>query len=266
MRLVFLVSLISLLGCAGGGSAPEPATPFSLADAEWIDLSHTYDKETIFWPTGRPFEHVETSWGETDGGYFYSSFDLIVSEHTGTHLDSPIHFAEGKRSVDQLAIDDLVGAAAVVDVTAKAAADADYLVSPDDVTAFEAAHGPLGEGDIVLFRTDWSTRWPDKKAYMGDDTPGRADNLHFPGIHPDTARLLVERKVKVIGIDTASIDNGPSTDFMTHRILFEAEIPALENLTSLARLPPRGAWLVAMPMKIGGGSGGPCRVAALLLP
>ena len=263
--LLFFASLLTGLACGGGPGAESPAAP-SLADYKWIDLSHAYDEQTIFWPTGRPFEHIETAWGETEGGYFYSSFDLVVSEHTGTHLDSPIHFAEGKRSVDQLAIEDLVGPAVVIDATAQAAADADYLVSPDDIMVFEAEHGALGEGDIVLFRTDWPTRWPDVKAYMGDDTPGRTDNLDFPGIHPDAARLLVERKVKAIGIDTASIDNGPSAEFMTHRILFEAEIPALENLTNLAEVPVRGAWVVAMPMKIGRGSGGPCRVAALVLP
>src|SRR5690606_39271513 len=145
------------------------------------------------------------------------------------------------------------GPAAVVDVTARAAESPDYLITPDDLTAFEAEHGALKKGDIVLFRTDWSARWPDTKSYMGDDTPGRTDKLHFPGIHPDTAKLLVERGVKAAGIDTASIDNGPSAEFLTHRILFEAEIPALENLTNLAEVPARGAWIIAMPMKIGGG-------------
>ncbi len=266
MRILLCLIAILGLGCAGAGPAPEKAAAPSLTAAKWIDLSHVYDENTIFWPTGRPYEHIETAHGETDKGYFYSAYDIVVSEHTGTHLDSPVHFSETGHSVDQLAIEDLIGPAAVVDVSAKIGENADYLISPADVTAFEAEHGPIETGQIVVFRTGWSSRWPDKKSYMGDDTPGKADNLHFPGIDPETAKALVARKVKAVGIDTASIDNGPSSEFMTHRVLFAAEIPALENLTNLEGLPARGAWIVAMPMKIGKGSGGPCRVAAMLWP
>lgn len=116
----------------------------------------------------------------------------------------------------------------------------------------------------MLVRTGWGSRWPDVKRYMGDDTPGRADNLHFPGVSPEAARLLVARGVGAVGIDTASLDPGTSADFPTHRILAAAGIPGLENVANLDALPAAGATVIALPMKIGKGSGAPCRIAALL--
>lgn len=265
LRWVAATALMAL-ACSCVGPPPDAAInpDNSIEAARWIDLTHAYDAETVFWPTGKPFEHVETAWGETDKGYFYSSFDLFTSEHAGTHIDAPIHFSAGKRTVDQIPLEQLAGPAAVVDVSEQAAADPDYLVSADDLNRYEQQHGPIESRSIVLIRSGWSTRWPDTKAYLGDDTPGRADNLHFPGIGPDAARLLAARRVKAVGIDTASIDNGASQDFQTHQILLGAQIPGLENLTGLDALPARGAWVIAMPMKIGQGSGGPCRVAALV--
>ncbi len=264
MKRVALVFVV--MGLAVGCTAPPPAPTLEvLAESRWIDLSHAYDADTIFWPTGKPFEHIETAWGPTENGYFYSSFDFFVSEHAGTHLDAPIHFAEGRRTADQIPLEELAGPAVVIDVTRQAAEASDYRVSVEDLTAFEADHGMIPAGSVVLIRTDWSRRWPDVKSYLGDDTPGRADNLHFPGIGVDAAELLVERAVAVAGIDTAGIDHGPSRTFDTHQVLLGAEIPALENLTNLDQLPARGAWVIAMPMKIGNGSGGPCRVAGLVL-
>jgi len=267
MRLPIACTLVLLVAACAPAPPPAPPAPSLdvLDQARWIDLSHAYDRETIFWPTGKPYDHIETAYGETDGGYFYSSYDLFASEHAGTHIDAPIHFAANRRTVDQIPLEELAGPARVIDVTEGAAADPDYLVSVGDLEAYEAEHGEVGAGDIVLFRTGWSERWPDTKSYMGDDTVGSADNLHFPGIGADAARVLVERGVEAVGIDTASIDHGPSKDFMTHQILLEAEIPGLENLTELDALPPTGAWVIAMPMKIGEGSGGPTRVAALIL-
>jgi kynurenine formamidase len=150
-------------------------------------------------------------------------------------------------------------------VTDKAAADADYLLSAADVAAFEREHGEIAAGTIVLLRTGWSSRWPDRKAYLGDDTPGDASKLHFPSFGADAARLLVEeRRVAALGADVASIDHGPSTDFMVHRIAGAANVPGFENLTNLDQLPPTGATVIALPMKIDGGSGGPLRAIAIV--
>lgn len=230
-----------------------------------VDLTHSFDERTLYWPTSPSgFKLESLSHGKTPGGFFYAANTLSAPEHGGTHLDAPIHFAEGKTTAEAIPLSRLVAPAVVIDITRKASADADALLAPEDITAFEAAHGPIERGTIVLVRTGWSERWPDRKRYFGDDTPGDASRLHFPGIGAAAARLLVERQVAAAGIDTASIDHGPSQDFQAHQILSAADIPAFENLTSLADVPARGAMVIALPMKIAGGSGGPLRVIAIV--
>ncbi|MEO1086244.1 MAG: cyclase family protein [Acidobacteriota bacterium] len=177
---------------------------------------------------------------------------------------APIHFAAGKLTADQIPLESLLSPAVVIDVTSQAAVDRDYVLTAEDVTAWEAEHGIIGPGTIVMLRTGWGNKWPDRRAYLGDDTPGDASNLHFPSYGEASARLLVERGVAVLGVDTASIDHGPSTDFIAHQIANGADVPGLENVANLDRLPARGAYVIALPMKIGGGSGGPVRIVALL--
>ena len=142
----------------------------------------------------------------------------------------------------------------------------DYRASAADIEAWEARNGRIPAGVAVLFRTGWATRWPDAMAYLGDDTPGDASSLHFPGLGADAMRALVERDVGLVGIDTASTDHGPSTDFIVHQIGAAAGIPNLENLADLSALPESGFLLAALPMKIEGGSGAPVRVVALIPP
>lgn len=260
-RSCLLAALLAAApGCDSGPRGPaDPLEGFRI-----VDLSHAFDDTTVFWPTGQPFRHSRTAWGRQPDGYWYSSYDLAMSEHSGTHLDAPIHFAEGKAAIGQIPLEDLAGPLAVVDIEAQCAEDPDYAATRADLDAFEKSHGPVSAGTIVLFRTGWSRRWPDTLAYLGDDTPGRADNLHFPGISADAARWLLERSVAATGIDTASIDPGTSQDFAAHQVLAEGSIPILENVASLAGVPERGAHLLAFPMKIGIGSGAPCRIAALV--
>ena len=248
------------VGC--GSQAPRASDPFD--GYRIVDLSHSFDDETVFWPTGQPFQHTRTAWGRQPGGYWYSSYDLAMSEHSGTHLDAPIHFAERKATVGEIPLEDLAGPLALIDIVKQCAADPDYAATRADLDAFEAAHGAVSDGMIVLFRTGWSQRWPDRLAYLGDDTTGSADDLHFPGISADAARWLVERGVAATGIDTASIDPGQSKDFAAHQVLAGGSVPVLENVASLVGVPERGAFLMAFPMKIGIGSGAPCRIAALV--
>jgi kynurenine formamidase len=154
----------------------------------------------------------------------------------------------------------------VVDVAAASAVNPDYQVAVADFTAWEQANGRIEPDTIVLVRTDFSKRWPDAQAYLGTSERGDAavPKLHFPGIHPAAAAWLVERRVKAVGIDTASIDYGQSSSYETHRTLYERNIPGFENLTALDRLPVRGATVYALPVKIKGGSGGPLRAIAEL--
>jgi kynurenine formamidase len=161
----------------------------------------------------------------------------------------------------------VVGPAVTVDVRAKANADADYLVTVQDLEAFEAANGQIARDTIVLLRTGWSSRWPDARRYLGTAERGNAavPKLHFPGLSVEAAEWLVkQRRIRAVGIDTASIDRGQSTDFRAHRVLSAAQVPVFENVTNLNRVPAEGFHVVALPMKIEGGSGGPLRTIAII--
>src|SRR6185503_17704809 len=178
------------------------------------------------------------AYGQTPGGYFYSSNALCTPEHGGTHLDAPIHFAEGGWASEQIPVERLVAPAVVVDVTVQAKADRDYRLTAADVQGWERANGTIPAGSIVLLRTGWAERWPDALRYLGDNTPGDASKLHFPSYGAEAVSLLVEkRKVIALGIDTASIDYGPSTDFPVHRLAMQANVYGLENLADLSSLP-----------------------------
>lgn len=233
-----------------------------------VDLSHAFDEDTLYWPTSPiRFELESLSFGPTEGGWFYSANTFSAPEHGGTHLDAPIHFAENGWTTAEIPIDRLVGAGVVLDVSTRAAEDRDYRLSAEDVLAWEEEHGRVPEGALVLLRTGWDRFWPDAASYLGSDVPGDAGDLHFPSYGEDAARLLVEeRGVSVIGVDTASIDYGPSAGFEVHRLVNGANVPGLENLTGLDEVPATGAWIVALPMKIAQGSGGPLRAVALVPP
>jgi kynurenine formamidase len=234
---------------------------------EVVDLSHAYDADAIFWPTSERFRLDKVADGVTEGGFYYAANNFFTAEHGGTHLDAPVHFAKGRQTVDQLPLTRLLGEAVVVDVTGASARDADYQVTVNDLQRAELEAGEIPRDAIVLIRTGFSERWPDAARYLGTADRGAeaVARLHFPGLHPDAARwLIANRSIKAVGIDTASIDFGQSTQYETHRALFERDIPAFENLTSLGRLPPRGAFVVALPMKIAGGSGAPLRAIAIL--
>jgi kynurenine formamidase len=256
---------LALIAAACARPQASPGTP-DLSRVTLIDLTHPFNAQTIYWPTATAtFGHEELAFGPTPGGWFYSAFALSTPEHGGTHLDAPIHFGEGKQAAEAIPLTNLVARAVVIDVTTRAGADRDYLLTPADVEAFEQVHGAIAPGTIVLLRTGWSSRWPDKLAYLGDSTRGDASKLHFPSFGPDAARLLVEqRRVAALGADVASIDGGASSDFMVHRIAAGANVPGFENLTNLDQLPATGAVVIALPMKIEGGSGGPLRAIAMV--
>lgn len=264
---LFAPLLVALaIGCAQP-PAPAPQASPSFPSGAIVDLSHAYGEDTVFWPTAEKFKLDVVAAGMTPGGFYYAANNFTTAEHGGTHVDAPVHFAQGRYAVDEIPLDRLVGAAVVVDVTQAAEKNADYLVTAADLEAFESAHGRIPDNAILLIRTGYSTRWPDAARYLGTAERGEAavPKLHFPGIHPDAARWILEkRKINAVGIDTASIDYGQSTTYETHRLLYEANIPGLENLNALDRLPATGAAIVALPMKIKGGSGAPLRAIAIV--
>ena len=257
------IAIALLLG--GCRSTPPPAPP-TLAGAI-VDLTHTFDDETVYWPTGQRFTHTPDTVGMQPGGYYYESYSFCAAEHGGTHLDAPIHFAEHRWAADAIPLERTIGPAILVDVAQRAAGQRDYLVSIADLRAWEAEHGAIPDGAIVLLRTGHGAYWPDPERYLGTAERGAAATakLHFPGLDPKAARWLVdERRIHAIGLDTPSIDAGPSTSFEAHRILLGANIPVFENVAELDRLPASGFTVVALPMKIGAGSGGPLRIVALV--
>ncbi|MDX2042886.1 MAG: cyclase family protein [Acidobacteriota bacterium] len=233
-------------------------------EAKLVDLTYSFDDKTVYWPTAKPFEWQKESWGKSAGGYWYTAARYSASEHGGTHLDAPIHFGEGKQAADEIPLTRLVGPAIVIDIAAACSGNADYQLSAADIAAWEMAHGKIPGESIVLVRTGWGKFWPDKKKYLGTDAPGDTANLHFPGISREAAELLAARKIEAIGIDTASIDHGQTKDFITHQVLNGANVYGLENVANLDRLPAKGATLIALPMKIKGGTGAPARIVALL--
>ena len=259
-------STLPALLLVGVAAAAGQSRPPDLATARVVDLTHPFDAQTIYWPTSpSAFELKSLAYGPTPGGWFYSSNAFCTPEHGGTHLDAPIHFAKDGATAEKLDPRKLIAPAAVIDIRKKTAADPDYRLTVEDVKDWERRHGPIAAGTIVLLETGWSARWPDKKAYLGDDTPGDASKLHFPSYGKESAEYLVrDRRVAALGVDTASIDTGASKDFIVHQIANGAGVSGLENVAHLDGLPESGAWVIALPMKIAGGSGGPLRIVALL--
>ena len=237
-----------------------------LAQGTWVDLTYSFDSTTLYWPTAAPFRLTVVSAQRTPAGYYYAANNFAAAEHGGTHLDAPVHFVEGRHTTDQIPLEQLLGPAVVIDVSHQADSSPDYRITPADIERWEAAHGTIAPKTIVLFKTGWGSRWPDRARYLGTTKTGQAavSELHFPGIRLDAARVLVQRKVNAVGVDTPSLDNGQSTTFGVHRRLFASNIPGFENVANLDRLPPTGAFVIALPMKIAGGSGGPLRIVALL--
>jgi kynurenine formamidase len=231
------------------------------------DLSHPFDAATVYWPTEEGFVFEEGFRGRTEAGYHYEAHRFRAAEHGGTHVDAPSHFAAGGTTVDRIPVERLAAAAVLVDVSAACERDRDHAVTRAELEAFEAAHGAIPRGAIVLLRTGFGRRWPDRERYLGDAGRGAeaASRLHFPGLSAEAAVWLAEaREIAAVGIDTASIDPGPSRTFDAHRALGERGVPAFENLANLEGLPARNFWVIALPMKIAGGSGAPLRAIAVL--
>jgi kynurenine formamidase len=275
MRRVLALCTCVLAGFAGasigGAFAGDPTRERAAASAlkGLVDLSHPFNEQTIYWPTARQFELTQVAEGETEGGWYYAANNFEAAEHGGTHLDAPIHFARGGNTADRIPLRRLVGRAVTVDLAARVGDNADYLISRADLRRWERRNGRIPRRTIVLLRTGWERFWPNAEQYLGTAERGEAavPQLHFPGLSEGGARWLVRRRaVKAVGLDTASIDYGQSTDFRAHRVLGAANVPVFENVARLGRLPDRGFAVVALPMKIEGGSGGPLRIMAVLRP
>lgn len=261
-----VLCILGGVGCAVGHSQRDR---IAWGQSRLIDLTHSFGVDTIVWPTEQDFRLVPQQAGETPGGYYYASNRLEMAEHGGTHIDAPIHFSKSGQKLDQIPIERLIGAGVRIDVTTQCARDRDYLVTIQDFKQWETEHGRIPSRSIVLLDTGFARYWPSRQQYLGTELRGQdgVQALHFPGLYPEAADWLVrERQVKAVGIDTASIDYGQSTKFETHVVLLTHNVPVFENLGGLRELPDRDFDVIALPMKIAGGTGGPLRVIAVLPP
>ena len=264
-RFLFLSSLAAVLWAAAlpapepGVNAPDPFTHWVRKPRQVLDLSYTVSEKNPAWPGDARTYEAKINARTEEAGYFSRSFWML--EHFGTHLDAPAHFPPGEATVDKIFVERLFGPAVVLDVRRQAEADPDYRLTAEDVQAWEKRHKRIPAGAIVLLRTGWASRWPDERRYRNQDGEGV---MHFPGFSVEGVRLLIERKVSGLGVDTLSVDYGASKDFAVHRLSHGAGLYHLENLADLSALPERGAYLIVAPLKLEGGSGGAARVYALL--
>lgn len=262
---ITLTLALLLAGCEQREPVSEKRDTFP--SGQWIDLTHDFSSDTIYWPTSDPFRLETVAEGVTEKGYYYSAYKFCASEHGGTHLDAPIHFAEGRMTVDQIPLTQLAASAIKIDVSDRAMSNKDYQISVQDFTSWESSNGTIPDGSIVLLQTGFGRHWPDRSKYLGTEKrgPEGVADLHFPGLHPEAADWLIKnRKISAIGLDTASIDYGQSQNFESHVILMGRNIPAFENVANLDQVPATGAYVIALPVKIKGGSGGPLRIIALI--
>lgn len=269
MRKLVTVSFVFLMsfGACGLASAQAKSTASDCkllagipsGHTRVIDMTYLINDHSPAWPGDKePFKAVVNA-TPAKQGYFTRKFTML--EHYETHMDAPAHFPPGKETLDQIPIQRFFGSGVVIDIREKVVKDVDYRLTPEDVLAWEARHGRIPEGAIVMLRTGWSSRWPDEKRYRNMDAKGV---MHFPGYSIAAAKLLISRHVSGLCIDTLSIDYGPSANFEVHRTTLPAGLFHVENIANLDKLPPSGAFIIAAPIKLEGGSGGPVRVFAIL--
>jgi kynurenine formamidase len=186
---------------------------------------------------------------------------MTIDEHTGTHVDAPAHFAAGGATIDQIPAAQLVAPLAIVRIADRATSNPDTLLNLDDLLTWERRHGRLPAGAFLAMDSGWDRRAADPLSFLNTDAAG---TMHYPGFHPDAAAFLVqERDVVGIGVDTLSLDHGPSTDFPTHLTVLPAGKYGVEALANLGSVPSVGSVIVVAGMTHIGGSGSPARVLAL---
>lgn len=252
--------LAFVLVCSHAAGTAQSLADIASGKATMVDLCYPLNAQSAYWPIGdyHSFEFRAIATLKKDGVF---SGHYSTPEHLGTHLDAPNHFESGKKSVDQIRLEELVAPFVVIDISKEAARNADTVLTLGQVQSWEKENSAIPEGAVVLLRTGWARYWGTAK-YANMDAQ---KVLRFPGYSPEAARYLVTtRKIKGIGIDNLSVDPGVSKKFEVHHIVNGAQRYHLENVANLGKLPARGGYLIVAPIKIEGGSGGQSRIWAIL--
>lgn len=263
---VSVLFLVAFFGAQSGGAQTKSSggecrllAGIPSGQTHVVDMTYVINAHSPSWPgDDHPYSAVVTATPAKEG-YLTRKFTLL--EHYETHMDAPAHFPPGKETLDQIPIQHFFGPGVVIDVRDKVEQDPDYRLTTEDIQSWESQHGRIPAGAIVMLRTGWASRWPDQKRYRNMDAKGV---MHFPGYSVAAAKVLISRRVSGLCIDTLSIDYGPSQNFEVHRTTLPAGLFHVENIANLDKLPATGAFIIAAPIKLEGGSGGPVRVFAIL--
>ena len=258
LRIAILVALfLSFSACSRVASNTGEKLDQSFSASRVIDLTHPLSEQSPVWPGGIPFRKKRIV--DYDKGYRMHSFHL--QENVGTHLDAPAHFWKSGTSVEALSLTSLVAPAVVIDVQEQVRANHDYQLSVSDIRSWEKNNGEIPRGSLVILNTGWHRRIKSLKSYMNMD---ESRTMHFPGYSAEASKLLVQRGVVGIGIDTMSLDHGASKDFGTHQVMLKANKYQLENLANLDALPATGATVVVGVIPVSEGTQAQARVLAFL--
>lgn len=256
-----MMGAVALGGAMGGGLkvAPQPQRAYRFSTTGKVaDLTHVFRPD---FPTfsGAAAIDIQAVLTVKANGYYINK--LTYEEHSGTHMDAPAHFSDGGTTAEKLDPQNLVAPLAVINISERAAKDADTLLTVDDIMAWEKANGKLPDGAFVAMNSGWDARIASTKDFRNADDK---NGLHFPGFAGETAEwLLAERNIVGIGVDTLSLDFGASTDFKVHLTILPAGKYGIENLANLGSVPVTGATIVIGSPTHVGASGGPSRVLAM---
>ncbi len=248
----------AVAGVVGGTAAAiSSSTPVMAAGASKVeDMTHELHEDfpTYFGAQGF-FREQKFNYAE----HKFNLLELKVNEHTGTHMDAPLHFSENGQSVAEIPVENLVVPLCVIDIKEKAAANADAQVTPDDIKAWVSKNGPIPDRACVAMNSGWDKFTDsDKFRNVGDD-----EKMHFPGFHVEATQMLLETNAVGLASDSLSLDYGQSADFATHYAWLPTNRWGIECLANLDKVPAKGATLVVGSPKHRGGTGGPSRIFAM---
>ncbi len=240
------------------GTAISAPPALAAGHGQVLDMTHTFNDAFPTWD-GAPGISIDPQFNFAEHGY---NLNLVtVNEHAGTHIDAPLHFSADGHSVDALPVESLVCPLCVIDIAARAAEDADTMVTPDDIRAWISANGDIPDGACVAMHSGWAAKAPGPEFRNADD----AGMQHYPGFHVEAAQMLMEETgAASIGVDTLSLDHGASQDFATHYAWLPSNRYGIECLVNLDRVPASGATLVVGAPKVAGGTGGQARIFAMV--